>query len=155
MLLLCCAVVFYPCSSVRICPGTLFTKHNTSTPTTPTWCTHDRGPLLLFTPYDNIGPPPKHPPTADRRPNNINMRTHTFYTFISDIILRKSFSEPYVSKSSGCRRCGMMFCGRASANGTGSSSGITEWCVIKARSDVNSLVKPCRWLDRWYGVRVS
>lgn len=37
----------------------------------------------------------------------------------------------------------MMFCGRASASGTGSSSGITEWCVIRARSDENSLVKPC------------
>lgn len=64
------------------------------------------------------------------------------HTLKSDIILRKSVNEPYVSKSSKCRRGGTMFCGRGIDNGTGSSSGMTEWCVIKARNDENSFVKP-------------
>lgn len=53
----------------------------------------------------------------------------------------KSLSDSYVSKSFTFRRAGMFF-GRGSANGTGNSSGITEWCVIKARNEVNSFVKP-------------
>lgn len=55
----------------------------------------------------------------------------------------KSLSDSYVSKSLALRRAGISL-GRGSASGTGNSSGITEWCVIKARNEVNSFVKPCR-----------
>lgn len=71
----------------------------------------------------------------------LNVEDHTFK---SDIIFRKSVNEPYVSKSSKCRRCGTIFCGLGSVNGTGKSSFITLWCVMSARSDGNSLVKPCK-----------
>lgn len=54
--------------------------------------------------------------------NNVNHN----HTFKSDIIFRKSVREPYVSKSSKCRRCGTIFCGLGIDNGTGSNSGITE-----------------------------
>uniref|UniRef100_A0A182LU85 Uncharacterized protein n=1 Tax=Anopheles culicifacies TaxID=139723 RepID=A0A182LU85_9DIPT len=42
-----------------------------------------------------------------------------------------------------------MFCGRGSDSGTGSISGITEWCVISARNEENSFVKP--WNGRSRG----
>lgn len=66
---------------------------------------------------------------------------HHRHTFRSAIILRKSVNELYESKSSSSRDCWGNIClGRE--RGTGSSSGITEWCVISALRDVNSLVKP-------------
>lgn len=139
-----CTDVFYACSSVHMA-GTLFTN----TIHAHLYTTHDLNhPDITHirrrtTHAFSATPKPPTRSLDSSVPTTTRPLFYTFYTFISDIILRKSFSEPYVSKSSGCRRCGMMFCGRASANGTGSSSGITEWCVIKARSDENSLVKPC------------
>lgn len=58
----------------------------------------------------------------------------------SAMIFWNSLSEPYVSGSSWRAPS---WSGRGRASGTGSSSGITEWCVIRARSELNSLVKPC------------
>lgn len=48
-----------------------------------------------------------------------------------------------------------MLCGRGNANGTGKSSGITEWWVIKARSDVNSLVKPWKWISLFVNISLE
>lgn len=70
-----------------------------------------------------------------------------FQKFKFDIILRKSFNEPYVPSSSFPSDDDILLlfgvAGRGKDNGTGSSSGITEWWVINALREENSFVKPC------------